>query len=318
MSSESKTAFVFPGQASQMVGMGKDIAATHAAARETFEEADEILGYSLSGLCFEGPEVDLNDTYYTQPALYVCSLATLRALSVLQPGITPAALAGHSLGELTALAAAGAFDFADGLRLVQTRGRLMREAGERTPGAMAAVIGLDAAGVEAMCAAIARETGGVLVPANDNSPGQIVISGDTAAVDRAVEAGKSFGARLVRKLAVSIASHSPLMREAGLAFAEALATIQVRSTRQPVYANITAAPLETADAIRTELEKQLTSPVRWTQSVQAMIAAGITTFVEVGSKDVLTGLIRRIDPDVSTYTLNSAENLAAYGQPASL
>jgi [acyl-carrier-protein] S-malonyltransferase len=307
----SQTAFVFPGQGSQTVGMGKDIADAYPAARAVFDEADSVLGYPLSKLCFEGPEADLNDTYYTQPALYVTSLAILRALQTAQP-LSPACVAGHSLGELTALAAAEAFSFADGLRLVQTRGRLMREAGERSPGAMAAVIGLDAAGVAALCERASAESGGILVPANDNSPGQIVISGEVAAVDKAVELGKSMGARLVRKLAVSIASHSPLMREAADQFAAALAEIAIQAPRLPVYANVTAAPVITPDAVRHELATQLTQPVRWTESVQAMIVAGMTTFVEVGSKDVLAGLIKRIDANAVTHNLDTAARLQTF------
>lgn len=307
----SQTAFVFPGQGSQTVGMGKDVADAYPAARAVFDEADSVLGYTLSKLCFEGPESNLNDTYYTQPALYVTSIAILRALQSAQSA-TPACVAGHSLGELTALAAAEAFSFADGLRLVQTRGRLMREAGERSPGAMAAVIGLDAAGVAALCERASAESGGILVPANDNSPGQIVISGEVAAVDKAVELGKSMGARLVRKLAVSIASHSPLMREAAEQFAAALAEITIQAPRLPVYANVTAAPVTTPDAVRHELATQLTQPVRWTESVQVMIAAGITTFVEVGSKDVLAGLIKRIDANAITHNLDTAARLQTF------
>ena len=307
----SQTAYVFPGQGSQLVGMGKEIADAYPIARAVFEEADALLGYSLSKLCFEGPESDLNDTYYTQPALYVTSVAILRALQSVYPAV-PAAVAGHSLGELTALAAADAFSFADGLRLVQTRGRLMREAGERSPGAMAAVIGLDEAGVRALCERATAESGGILVPANDNSPGQIVISGEVTAVDKAVELGKSMGARLVRKLAVSIASHSPLMSEAARQFAQALGEITIQAPRLAVYANVTAAPVTTPNDVRHELETQLTQPVRWTESVAAMVAAGITTFVEVGSKDVLTGLIKRIDANAITYNLDTAARLQTF------
>lgn len=317
MSDVSTTAFVYPGQASQVVGMGKDVAQAYPEARAIFNEADAILGYSISSLCFEGPESDLNDTYYTQPALYVCSLAMLHAFQSLRPEFVPLAMAGHSLGELTAFAAAGAYSFADGLRLVQKRGQLMREAGERTPGAMAAVIGLDAAGVAALCERAAFETGTVLVPANDNSPGQIVVSGDVAAVDRAVEIGKSMGAKLVRKLAVSIASHSPLMREAGEAFAQALEEVTFKTPTRPVYANTTAAPVTTADAIKHELTMQLTSPVRWTDSILSMVDAGVTRFVEVGPKDVLTSLVKRINTSVTSYTMNDAAKLAEFANSIS-
>jgi len=310
----SQTAFVFPGQGSQVVGMGKDIAEAYPVAREVFEEADSVLGYGLSSLCFDGPESDLNDTYYTQPALYVCSVAILRALQSRVPVVRPAALAGHSLGELTALTAAGAFDFAEGLQLVQTRGRLMREAGTRTPGAMAALLGLDAPQVRELCERASAEAGGVLVLANDNCPGQIVISGESVAIDHAITIAKDAGARRAIKLAVSIASHSPLMASAAAAFAQALSQVNFQEPAVPVYGNVIAAPLTTADAIHQELEMQLTQPVRWTESIQAMVAAGLGTFVEVGPKDVLTGMIRRIDANAATTNLNSAENLDTFIQ----
>jgi [acyl-carrier-protein] S-malonyltransferase len=307
-----QTAFVFPGQGSQVVGMGKDFADVYPDARETFAEADALLGYALSRLCFEGPETDLNDTYYTQPALFVCSIALLRVLHSARPKAQPAFMAGHSLGELTALCAAGAYSFADGLRLVQARGRLMKEAGEQHPGAMAAVIGLDTATLQALCDRATQETGAILVSANDNSPGQVVVSGEVAAVDKAVELGKSFGAKLVRKLPVSIASHSPLMAEAARAFGDVLNTVSFQPPAVPVYGNVTAAPLTTPDAIRHEFEAQLISPVRWTESVTAMVTAGVKTFVEIGSKDVLTGLIKRIDDSAARINVNSVPTLQAY------
>lgn len=310
----SQTAFVFPGQGSQVVGMGKDVAEAYPVAREAFEEADSVLGYALSSLCFDGPEADLNDTYYTQPALYVCSLAILRALQSRVPVVRPAALAGHSLGELTALAAAGVFGFAEGLQLVQTRGRLMREAGARSPGAMAALLGLDAPQVRDLCERASAESGGVLVLANDNCPGQIVISGESAAIDHAISIAKDAGARRAIKLAVSIASHSPLMASAAADFAQALSQVDFQEPAVPVYGNVIAAPLTTGDAIHQELADQLTHSVRWTESIQAMVAAGLDTFVEVGPKDVLTGMIRRIDANAATTNLNSAENLDTFIQ----
>ncbi|MCC6612122.1 MAG: ACP S-malonyltransferase [Anaerolineae bacterium] len=310
----SQTAFVFPGQGSQVVGMGKDVAEAYPVAREAFEEADSVLGYALSSLCFDGPEADLNDTYYTQPALYVCSLAILRALQSRVPVVRPAALAGHSLGELTALAAAGVFGFAEGLQLVQTRGRLMRDAGTRSPGAMAALLGLDAPQVRELCERASAESGGVLVLANDNCPGQIVISGESAAIDHAISIAKDAGARRAIKLAVSIASHSPLMASAAADFAQALSQVDFQEPAVPVYGNVIAAPLTTGDAIHQELADQLTHSVRWTESIQAMVAAGLDTFVEVGPKDVLTGMIRRIDANAATTNLNSAENLDTFIQ----
>jgi [acyl-carrier-protein] S-malonyltransferase len=306
------TAFVFPGQGSQVVGMGQDVAAAYDVARQTFAEADEILGFALSDLCFIGPEEVLSSTINTQPALFVCSIAILRALQKRFPGAAPMVMAGHSLGELTALAAAGALSFADGLRLVRERGRLMEAAGQQSPGAMAALLGPDTAAVRDLCARIASETGRTLVLANDNCPGQAVISGDVEAVDAAVAEARTIGARRAVKLAVSIASHSPLMASAQDGFRAALATTPIGAPTVPVIGNVTAAPLADAQAIREELANQLTQSVRWTESVGAMIASGATRIIEIGSKDVLTGLVKRIDANVPAVALNSADALAAF------
>lgn len=303
-------ACVFPGQGSQIVGMGADVAAAYPAARAVYAEADAVLGFALSDLCFTGPEADLNATLNTQPALYVTSIALLRALQTEFPDWQPAAAAGHSLGEITALTAAGALGFADGLRLVRERGRLMTRAGERQPGAMAALLNLDADAVRAVCQQASADTGGIVVLANDNCPGQIVISGETAALDHALVLAKAAGAKRALKLAVSIAAHSPLMASAAEEFAGALAAIPFAAPTIPVYANVDAAPLTTADAIRAELEAQLTQSVRWTDSIRAMIAAGITDFYEIGSKDVLTGLLKRIDAAANGTAINSAAAIA--------
>lgn len=305
-------AFVFPGQGSQMVGMGADAAAAYAPARDTFAEADDALGFPLSKLCFEGPEADLNLTLNTQPALFVCGIALMRALAELHPGVRPVALAGHSLGELTALTTAGALSFTDGVRLVRERGRLMTAAGDARPGAMAAVLGLDADAVRAVCAQAAQETGGVVVLANDNCPGQIVISGEYAALDHALVLAKAAGAKRAVKLAVSIAAHSPLMEAAAEGFRAVLAATPFSTPSVPVYGNVDAAPLGDADAIRRELEDQLMRSVRWTDSVRAMRAAGITHFIELAPKDVLTGLLKRIDASASGVTLHNADALVAY------
>jgi [acyl-carrier-protein] S-malonyltransferase len=295
-----------------MAGMGRDVAEAYPVARATFEEADDLLGLALSELCFNGPEEALADTINTQPALFVTSMAILRVLEELVPNARPAFGAGHSLGEITALAAAGALTFADGVRLVRERGRLMKAAGETAPGAMAALLGLDAGPVREVCAAVAAETGGVLVLANDNCPGQIVISGDVESVELGMTRAKEAGARRAVKLAVSIASHSPLMRGAAEEFAAVLAATPFTDTAYPVYANVTAAPVQGAAALRDELAQQLTSSVRWTESVRAMIAAGADTFIEIGSKDVLTNLLKRIDGDKRGIALGTAEAVKAF------
>lgn len=308
------TAFVFPGQGSQVVGMGSDVAQAFPVARQMYEEANDVLGISISSLCFFGPEEDLNNTFNTQPALYVTSLAILRALETELPEIRPAFYAGHSLGELTALAASGAMTFADGLRLVRERGRLMEEAGKQNPGAMAALLGLNADVVEEVCRKAEETTGQTLVLANDNCPGQIVISGAVEAVDAGIVLAKEAGARRAVKLPVSIASHSPLMQAASDSFREALDTIEFSQPSAPVYANITAAPLETPDAIRAELTNQLVSRVRWTDTVQNLVKDGATTFVEIGPKDVLSGLNRRISSEITSVSLNSETAIREYVQ----
>ncbi|MDL1902637.1 ACP S-malonyltransferase [Anaerolineae bacterium CFX9] len=307
----SRSAFVFPGQGSQVVGMAKDLAAAYPAARAAFDEADDILGFRLSALCFEGPQAELDQTLNTQPALFVAGIAALRALEAELGDVAPLAMAGHSLGEFTALSAAGALSFADGVRLVRERGRLMTEAGERSPGAMAALLGLDAEPVREICAEARRQTGGTVVLANDNCPGQIVISGEHEPLDAALELAKAAGARRAVKLAVSIAAHSPLMAPAAESFRAALDQTAFQTPRVPVYANTSATPITTPDAIRAELEGQLTQSVRWTESVQAMIAAGVDEIFEFGSKDVLVGLMKRIDGTKNAAAVNSLESLTA-------
>ncbi|MBV6435002.1 MAG: Malonyl CoA-acyl carrier protein transacylase [Anaerolineae bacterium] len=307
----SASAFVFPGQGSQVVGMGADVIAAYPTARAVFEEASDILGFDLAALCADGPDDALNDTINTQPALYVMGVALLRSLREARPDAIPALVAGHSLGELTALTAAGALAFADGVRLVRERGRLMAEAGRQQPGAMAAILGLDTDAVRSVCAQAAQQAGRPLVLANDNCPGQVVISGDDAALELGMTLAKEAGAKRAIKLAVSIAAHSPLMQSASTAFNAAVAATPFAAPSTPIIANVTAQRLEDADAVRAELGQQLTQSVRWTESVQAMRAAGIIQFYEFGPKDVLCGLVKRIDREAAATPINSAAALSA-------
>lgn len=307
------TAFVFPGQGSQEVGMGADLVSHYPEAEATFALADKLLGYSLSTLCFEGPAEDLTDTQNTQPALYVMGIAIMRVLqAAFDNDLRPAFVAGHSLGELTALTAAGALSFPDGLRLVYERGRLMKEAARRAPGSMAAVLGLDVVDLEAVCATASAQTGQPLVVANDNCPGQLVISGGVDAVNHALPLATERGAKRVVPLAVSVASHSPLMAAISGEFQQALDATAFTAPAIPIVGNVRAGLLRTADEIRAELGAQLTSTVRWTESVEFMRQAGINTIVELGPKDVLTGLAKRIDRGMQRFNLNSADSLAAF------
>lgn len=288
------TAFLFPGQGSQAIGMGRGAVATSSQAQALFDEADALLGFSLSTLCFEGPEDALTDTVNQQPALFVTSLAMLAALEA-QGMEPPAFVAGHSLGELTALAAAGSLTFADGLALVRKRGELMKAAGEREPGRMAAILALDAQAVRDLCAQVREETGLSVQLANDNCPGQLVISGHGEAVTAVLEYAKTAGARKTVELPITIAAHSPLMGSAAEAFATAVDATSIAAPRMPVIGNVSAQPLHTADAIRTELKAQLTSPVAWQESMHYLLGQGADTFVEVGPGSVLLGLMKRIN-----------------------
>ncbi|TEU14451.1 MAG: ACP S-malonyltransferase [Anaerolineales bacterium] len=301
----SQTAFLFPGQGSQYVGMGQDLYEAHPDARALFDQADKVLGFALSDLCFNGSGETLNDTINTQPAIFVTSVVLLRVLES-DRSQAPGFVAGHSLGEYSALVAAGAIDFAAGLQLVRERGRLMKEAGERSPGGMAAVLGLEAEAVDQVCRQAREETGGVIQVANYNSPGQVVISGDFRTRDVAIELAKAEGARRVVPLAVSIAAHSPLMECIVDEFRQAVEAVEFRKPTVPVVANVSAVPLESIEAIREELVQQLTSPVRWVESVRYMIGQGVAEFVEIGPKDVLTKLMRRIDKSVQAMSVGDA------------
>ncbi len=318
MLDQTTTAFVFPGQGSQFVGMGKALYAQYRVARQTFDEADGLLGFDLARLCFEGPQEALNDTANTQPALYVAGIAALRVLyeTALGESFSPAYVAGHSLGELTALTAAGAMSFSDGLRLVRRRGELMRDADQHSPGGMVALLGLSIEQVEAICAQARGEAQGELVVANDNCPGQVVIAGSEAALEAAMRRASEAGARRVVRLPVSIAAHSPLMARAAEEFRTALEATPFYPPRIPVIGNTQATPLTTVEAIRHELSNQLTARVRWTESVQAMVAAGVRTFIELGSQDVLKGLIRRIARDVTVQVVDSPDGIEALSSAA--
>lgn len=296
-----KTLFLFPGQGSQYVGMGKTLAESHAGAAKLLQEADDILGFKFSSILFDGPEDDLKATQNTQPALYVVS--QMAALVLAEQGIKPDLAAGHSLGEYSALAACGAFSFADGLRLVRLRGNLMAEAGVRRPGAMAAVLGMDAPPLDAVLAGIA----GCVVSANYNSPGQIVISGEVASVEAAMEACTAAGAKKVVRLPVSGAFHSPLMEYALEGLREGLAKATFLKPVCPVIANVDAVghdnPAEFADL----LARQLVSPVRWEDSMKYAVAQGAVRAVEVGAGKVLMGLMRQIDRAVTVTPVESVE-----------
>jgi [acyl-carrier-protein] S-malonyltransferase len=304
------TAIVFPGQASQQVGMGADLAAQFPEAAITFAQADLHFGYPFSSLLFNGPADQLDLTANTQPALYLCGVATWSALrSLYDEAAQPVAFAGHSLGEFTALTAAGALSFTDGLRLVRERGRLMALAGEQRPGAMAALLGATVEEARALCADASGAAGGVVVVANDNCPGQVVISGEAAAVEEAIRLAKERGIKRALRLAVSVAAHSPLMAEAAAQFAALLEATPFETPRAPIIGNTTAAPLTTREEILAELRAQLTESVRWTESVQALRGLGAAHFLELGPKDVLSGLIRRIDKEAVTTPVNSAAAL---------
>ena len=307
------TAFLFPGQGSQSVGMGKDLAAVYPLARQTFEQADDLLGFSLSHLAWEGPEADLNDTVNTQPALLTHSVAILRCLQAMLPGLQPAFVAGHSMGQLSALVAAGVLSFEAALKLARRRGELMKKAGQVSPGGMAAVLGSDIATLERLCAE-ASTPAEVVQVANDNCPGQVVISGAAPALERLIQLAPQFGVRKIRPLAVSIAAHSPLMLNAQADFSQAVEDAPIADPLIPLIGNVSASPLTTAAEIRADLRMQLTSRVRWTESILAMQQRAVKTFLELGNGSVLTGLLKRIDDQLVGLALGAPadfEKLAA-------
>lgn len=302
-----RMALLMPGQGSQFVGMGRDLALTHAVAAEAFERANDILGFDLRKICWEGPEEELTRTENAQPAILLHSYAAWSCL----PGAVRQEVmvgAGHSLGEFTAYLAAGALDFEDALRLVRRRGELMGRAGTVRSGTMAALIGLDPATVQGICSSVSV---GTVVPANYNAPGQIVISGDVQAVEAAMQLALDAGAKRALRLNVSGAFHSPLMEEARDGLSLALDSVEVRDPGFPVVANASAAPVRDAGRARELLVEQLTSPVRWVECVESMEATGSDLWLEVGPGKVLTGLMRRIDRKAVVKAVGGPEDLDA-------
>lgn len=303
-------ALLFPGQGSQFVGMGKDLAEAFSEARDTFLEADEALGMPLSRLCWQGPADELTRTVNAQPALLVHSIAVWRVLRRHLPTVRIAA--GHSLGEFSAYVAADSLSFADGVRTVRRRGELMFQAGSERPGSMAALLGLDDAAAEAVCRAASEAGDGVVVPANFNSPGQIVISGDVAALERAGELARDAGAKRVIPLNVSGAFHSPLMAVAEAGLEEQLSAVEIRPPAFPIVSNVTAAPVSEPQKAAPLLVRQLTSPVRWVASLQTMLEAAPSEFLELGAGSVLAGLLKRVSRDSKVRSVGGAEDLENY------
>jgi len=304
----SKRAFIFPGQGSQYAGMGKDLADNFKVAKDSFNEADDALGFKLSSLCFNGPEDELKLTMNTQPAILATSIAALRVIQS-EKDIAADYLAGHSLGEFSALVASGTLDFADALRTVRSRGRFMQEAVPVGVGAMAAILSVE----EDVLADICREAaqGEVVSPANFNSPGQIVIAGHATAVNRAIEIAKSRGFRKAMLLPVSAPFHSALMVPAGERLADVLKQIHLADMKTPVITNVEAAQNMDSSRVRELLVAQVSAPVKWDSSIREMIRLGVTSFLEIGPGKVLSGLVKRIDKEVVTANIEDSAGLKA-------
>ncbi len=293
-------AFVFPGQGSQYVGMGRTLYEKFLEAREVFETASEVLGYDVAGLCFNGPPDELNRTYRTQPCILTVSVAAMKVLQ--NRRLSPSVVAGHSLGEYTALVAAEVLSFEDALVLTEKRGRFMQEAVPEGQGLMAAILGLSRTEVDEVCLSV---NSGYVAPANYNCPGQIVIAGERKAVEEAVKIAKERGAKRAVVLPVSVPSHCALMIDASKRLAEELERIEFRPPKIPIVNNADAIFLHTVDSIKASLIKQLDSPLLWEDSIRVMIDSGINTFYEVGPGKILTGLIKRIDPSVKIKNIDS-------------
>jgi [acyl-carrier-protein] S-malonyltransferase len=304
------TAFLFPGQGSQKVGMGRALCDAFPAASAVFQEADEALGYSISKLCFEGPEEDLTRTENGQPAILTTSIAALRVIEA-ETGIRPTIAAGHSLGEFSALVAAGAFSLADAVRIVHQRGRFMQEAVPQGQGAMAAVLGLEGEPLAEACRQAAAEVGQVVSPANYNGGGQVVIAGSTSAVERACAVCKEKGAKKTIPLKVSAPFHCAMMAPAQTRLAEVLNGISIGRMSIPVVTNVEATANQHSERVRDLLIAQVTAPVLWEQSVRAIAAMGITRAVEVGHGSVLAGLVKRIAPELQVMSASDADAIGA-------
>jgi [acyl-carrier-protein] S-malonyltransferase len=305
MSKFPTTAFLFPGQGSQTTGMGKELAALYPVARETFDEADEALGYKLSTLCFEGPDDKLKLTEVTQPAILTVSVAVYRVLASV--GLSPSFVAGHSLGEYSAHVAAGTIDFADAVRTVRSRGQYMQEAVPVGTGAMAAILMLGLPEIQAACDEAAQ--GEVVQPANINSPGQIVISGSKAAVERAAELCKQKGAKRAVMLPVSAPFHCALMQPAQDRLAADLKALHLHNPETPLMCNVDAKIVADADTAREALVRQVTGAVRWVECIQGLVAAGAEQFIEVGPGKVLTGLMKQIDKTKPAFNVEDEASL---------